>query len=146
MSNTKPILFTKYIHLAPGETAIFERKPNENDMRYNYRAWSLRTTLKKRGMEVKLHTSAELGGPTKIECLSNKNYKLKPVPPLTATPAKATAVPAPACRITREEQDARDFFAQSFVSILALESAEAAYAKAKQATELFRRHIAAYKD
>ena len=145
MSNTRPILFTKYIHLAPGEAAIFERKPNENDMRYNYRAWSLRTTLKNHGMEVKLRTPAEAGGPIKIECLSNKNYKPKPVPP-TATPAKATAVPAPGCRITREEQDARDFFAQSFVSILALESAEAAYAKAKQATELFRRHIAAYKD
>ena len=145
MSKAHPVLFTKYIHLAPGEAAIFERKPNENDMRYNYRAWSLRATLKKHGMEVKLHTSTELGGPVKIECLSNKNYKPKPVPP-TATPAKATAVPAPGYRITREEQDARDFFAQAFACTLAFESAEAAYTKAKQATELFRRHIAAYKD
>lgn len=146
----KRITWKSFRSVRPGELVEFLPKPGEGQLHTYYRAGSMGKSLRKNGFAATVRTPSGHDGKVFIQVKSNPYYREKPAvaapQPVVDVP-KAVAVPTAApCRITRQEQEARDFFASAFSICLTFEDAAAAYEKAKQATELFRRHIATYKD
>lgn len=142
----KRITWKSFRSVRPGELVEFLAKPGEGQLHTYYRAGSMGKSLRKNGFAATVRSPSGHDGKVYIQIKGNPWYREKAVPKVES-PAKAVALPtATPCRITRQEQEARDFFAAAFTQALTFEDVPTAYEKAKQATELFRRHIAEYKD
>lgn len=148
--------FDKYATAVVGSRIAFPHQEGDRPLRRYMEALSCRTRLNNKfGIETGKPEAIGNTPGCYIKVINNpalaaaKMLQKEDTPTVAPTnpPPKAVAVPtATPCRITAKEQDARDFFALAFAHSLALEDAPKAYEKAKQATELFRRHIAEYKD
>lgn len=137
--------YKKYRNVAPGTNVEIEPKKNEPFRLLYSRVSYIRRALKLDGIIASVNADYEKG---KVSLLVKQNpYYKEPEPanPQVKTPPAANMPPHGIGRIEFHrrtiDEDAADFFRDAVLAILPMEDAPKAFEKAKQATELFRRHL-----